>query len=201
MKNKKPVFKSKSLPGLSKEELNKMTNQRLAASEYMKEAHKTEERKKISIEAGKKGARILKESGYFETEAFKKLVKQNGSNAARKTMENGTGLYGLTDEERSINAAKGGGTNSPKQVEARAKQIKIFRAAGTKAAAISATKKYHAKIKSFIKLMPEGWISIKQAELIKKENNIKRFNVRSASKESEYFVTKKVKSVVYFKAK
>ena len=32
MKDKKPQFKSKSLPGLSKEELNKMTQQRLGSS-------------------------------------------------------------------------------------------------------------------------------------------------------------------------
>lgn len=201
MKNKKPVFKSKSLPGLSKEDLNKQTDAFLARSQYMKEAHKTEERKEISRLAGIKGNAILKEKGYFETEAFKKLVKQNGHNAARKTMENGTGLFGLTDEERVVNASLGGSVNSTKQQEARKKQIKIFRAAGTEAAAIAATEKFNAKIEEFIKLLPEGWIKLSVAEQIKKDNNFKRFSVRNASNQSKYFITKRVKNAIYFKAK
>ena len=58
---KKPIFKSKSIPGLSKEELLKQTDQHLARSQYMKEAHTTAERKEISRLAGIKGTDILRE--------------------------------------------------------------------------------------------------------------------------------------------
>lgn len=201
MKNKKPMFKSKSLPGLSKEDLNKQTDAFLARSQFMKEAHKTEERKEISRKAGKKVAKFNKESGYFETEEFKAMCRKNGHNAARKTMENGTGLYGRTPEEKIQDCILGGKANTLAQQKARAEQIKIFAAAGTAAAAIAATEKFNAKIEEFIKLMPKGWISIKQGEAIKKENNIKRFSVRNASTESKYFVTKRVKNSIYFKAK
>ena len=192
MKDKKPQFKSKSIPGLSKEELNKMTNATLSRKEFMTEAHKDPERKKISSEAGIKGTDILREKGYFESESFLKMVKQNGINSGRKTMENGTGIHGRTPEQMTEDGRLGGSANSPKQVEARKKQIKIFIQAGTEAAAIAATEKFNAKIEEFIKLLPDEWISVQDAEKIKQKSNIKRFNVRNALDQSKYFKSKKV---------
>ena len=189
---KKHIFKSKSIPGLSKEELLKQTDQHLARSQYMKEAHTTPERKEVSRLGGIKGTDILREKGYYESESFLEMVKQNGINAARKTMENGTGLYGRTPEQKVENARLGGSTNSPKQVEARKIQNeKHFRKAGTEAAAIAATKKFHAKIEELIKVLPKGWITIKQAEAAKVELGLKRFNVRNITNESKYFTIQK----------
>ena len=188
---KKPIFKSKSIPGLSKEELLKQTDQHLARSQYMKEAHTTAERKEISRLAGIKGTDILREKGYFESKGFLEMVKQNGHNAARKTMENGTGLYGRTPEQKVEDCRLGGSMNTDKQKEARAKQIKIFTQAGTEAAAIAATIKYHAKIEKLIKVLPKGWITINEAEAIKKQKGIKRLNIRNSILESKYFTIQK----------
>jgi len=196
----KPVFKSKSLPGLSKEELNKQTDAYLARSQYMEEAHEGENRKQISKESGEKLVKHNRESGYYESEEFKQMCSKNGKNTSKKTMENGTAIFGLTKKERVANAKLGGKTNSPKQKEARKKQFKKhFQTSGTLAAAESARKRRIKKIENILPLLPNDWFTIKDFDRIKKENKITRLNPHGTCNDTMFFNVKKVKGKFYYK--
>lgn len=169
-------------------------------SSFMKEAHKSEDRKQISVEGGKIGIQSALQWRKENPEEFHKMVVQNGKNSAKKTMENGTGLFGLTDEERKINATLGGSANTEKQKEARAKQIREhFQVKGTEAAAIAATKKFNAKIEQMLPLLPDDWFTVKEFEAIKKTTGIKRFNCRNALVQEKYFTRKKVSHTYFYK--
>ena len=192
MAKKQIKWGNKELPGLSHDELNKMTSAKLSRSQFMTDYHKDPERKEIARLAGIKGTDVLREKGYFESESFIEMVKQNGHKGSRTNMENSTGMFGWTDEQKKEYASIGGSTNSIKQQEAREIQFKThFRKAGTAAASIAATKRRHAKIEEIIKVLPKGWITIKQAEAAKVELGLKKFSVRNMTNESKYFTIQK----------
>ena len=187
MAKKQIKWGNKELPGLSHDELNKMTSAKLSRSQFMTDYHKDPERKEINRLAGIKMAAVLKESGYYETKSYLEMVSKNGKKQGDVNAETGH-----MQEIQKIGAALGGSTNSIKQQEAREIQFKThFRKAGTAAAAIAATEKFHAKIEELIKALPKGWITIKQAETAKVELGLKRFSVRNMTNESKYFTIEK----------
>jgi hypothetical protein len=197
---KKVQFKSKSLPGLSKADLNELTYANLVRSEFMKEAHKDPKRKEISKKGGKIGIQSVHKWAEENPEEYKKMVQENGRKSAKLTQERGTGIFGLTDEERSFNAKLGGSTNSEAQQEARKKQFaEHFQKAGTDAAAEKQRQRYAAKRQQVLDLLNDDWYTVKQVENIVKEANFKRFNSRNFLEMKEYFESKKVKGTKYFK--
>lgn len=82
---KKPIFKSKSLPGLSKEELNKMTHQKLVSEENGARNRDTGHLANIRPKAWK----AFQESGYIGSEAFYDRSIKGGHSAADVNLKNG----------------------------------------------------------------------------------------------------------------
>ena len=92
MKDKKPQFKSKSLPGLSKEELNKMTQRSLVNSDNAKlvdreklgkilsESYKSNPKMQDKMkENGVNTCAKLKARGYYESKEYLDMMKSNGN--------------------------------------------------------------------------------------------------------------------------
>ena len=147
---------------------------------FMKEAHKDPERKKIAQEGGMIGIQAAHKWAEENPEEALAMRQANAIKTAEYTMENKIGIFEDNPEQKSEWASLGGSANTEKQIAARKKQqVEHFRPAGTKAAAKKKIAKYKKIAKEFYDLCPDGWFHINDVKHLKHSTSAKSIHVRN----------------------
>ena len=206
MAKKEIKWGNKELPGLSFDELNEMSNAKLARQEYMIYAHANDpERKKKSSESGKKNIAKAKQWHIDNPEASYEMKKAAALNMYDISSTNKIGIFQEDAELRSEWCSLGGSANTEAQKEARTIQVaNHFRPAGTKAAAIIKKEQYNKYQLEFYNLIEiEGWFTIKEVQhLTEKINYLTKNKIEARStlnKRSDLFKRKEDNKQYYKK--